>query len=157
MVGNIEGSYVSERRKLAYLRGFCVRGRGYLLKSCKRRREFLSFLNEVVAAYPDQEIHVILDNFSTHKPKRDGWLTRHKNVHFHYTPTHASWLNQIEIWFSILSRKTLKGASFTSPREVREAIDHFVESHNAAAAPFEWRKKEVYPKELKKRYADLCK
>lgn len=123
----------------------------------KRRREFLSFLNEVVASYPDQEIHVILDNFSTHKPKRDGWLARHQNVRFHYTPTHASWLNQIEIWFSILSRKPLKGASFTSPREVWEAIDHFVEAYNAAAAPFEWKKKEVYPKELKKRYADLCK
>ena len=80
----------------------------------RRRAEFLDFMNEVVADYPDQEIHVILDNLTTHKPKRDRWLARHKNVHFHFTPTHASWLNQVEIWFSILARSTLEGASFTS-------------------------------------------
>ena len=55
---------------------------------------------------------MVLDNLSTHKPKRDLWLARHPNVHFHYTPTHTSWLNQIEIWFSILSGKSLKGGSF---------------------------------------------
>ena len=80
----------------------------------RRRAEFLDFMNEVVADYPDQEIHVVLDNLRTHKPKRDRWRARHKNVHFHFTPTHASWLNQVEIWFSILARSTLKGAS--SPR-----------------------------------------
>ncbi|MBW2073047.1 MAG: IS630 family transposase, partial [Deltaproteobacteria bacterium] len=90
------------------------------------RREFLSFMNEVIAEYPDKEIHVILDNLNTHKPKRDRWLARHKNVHFHYTPTYASWLNQVEVWFSILSRRALKGASFTSPQQVRNAIDRFV-------------------------------
>jgi transposase len=113
-------------------------------------------MNEVVASYPNQEIHVILDNLSTHKPKTDRWLSRHKNMHFHYTPTHASWLNQIEIWFSILSRRALKGVSFTSPQEVREAIDRFVEIHNKNAAPFEWRKRTVFPKSLKNTYADLC-
>ena len=77
----------------------------------RRRREFLTFMNEVVAAYSDQQIHVILDNLNTHKPKKDRWLPRHKKVHFHYTPTHASWLNQAEIWFSILSRSALQGAS----------------------------------------------
>ena len=85
--------------------------------------EFLDFMNEVVADYPHREIHVILDNLSTHKPKRDRWWARHPNVHWHYTPTHASWLNQIEIWFSILTRQALRGGSFTSPRQVREAID----------------------------------
>ena len=99
---------------------------------------------------------VILDNLSTHKPKTDRWLSRHKNVHFHYTPTHASWLNQIEIWFSILSRRALKRVSFTSPQEVREAIDRFVEIHNKNAAPFAWRKRTVFPKSLKNTYADLC-
>ena len=57
----------------------------------RRRVEFLSFMNTVVADYPDREIHVILDNLSTHKPKRDMWLTRHPKVKFHYTPTHTSW------------------------------------------------------------------
>jgi transposase len=120
--------------------------------SRRRRREFLLFMNEVVASYPNKEIHVILDNLNTHKPKNDRWLSRHKNVHFHYTPTHASWLNQIEIWFSILARRALKGASFTSPQQVREAIDRFLKAHNKNAAPFEWRKRHVYPKSLKEKY-----
>lgn len=122
----------------------------------RRRREFLDFMNEVIADYPDQEIHVILDNLNTHKPKHDVWLARHKKVSFHYTPTHASWLNQIEIWFSILSRRALNGASFTSPQQIRNAIDLFIADYNKQAAPFEWRKREVYPKRLRKNYSDLC-
>ncbi len=121
----------------------------------RRRVEFLDFMNRVLAHYPDQEIHVILDNLSTHKPKRDHWLARHRNVHFHYTPTHASWLNQIECWFSILSRRALAGASFTSPQQVRDAIDSFIAAYNQQAAPFEWRKASVHPVPLKHTYADL--
>ncbi|MGH7409876.1 MAG: IS630 family transposase, partial [Candidatus Methylomirabilis sp.] len=121
----------------------------------RRRREFLAFMNEVVAAYPERDIHVILDNLNTHKPKRDRWLRRHTNVHFHYTPTHASWLNQVEIWFSILSRRALRGASFTSPRQVREAIDHFVKAHNETAAPFHWTKQHVSSKGFSSSYANL--
>ena len=121
----------------------------------RRRTEFLDFMNRIVADYPDQEIHVILDNLSTHKPKRDQWLARHKNVHFHFTPTHASWLNQVECWFSILTRRALRGASFTSPREVCDAIDRFIEAYNVKATPFEWRKAKVHPVTLKKTYADL--
>jgi transposase len=60
----------------------------------RRRIEFLDFMNRVVAGNPEREIHVILDNLNTHKPKRERWLARHKN--FHFTPTHASWLNQVE-------------------------------------------------------------
>ena len=121
----------------------------------RRRTEFLDFMNRIVADYPDQEIHVILDNLSTHKPKRDQWLARHKNVHFHFTPTHASWLNQVECWFSILTRCALRGASFTSPREVCDAIDRFIEAYNVKATPFEWRKAKVHPVTLKKTSADL--
>ncbi|MBI4199669.1 MAG: IS630 family transposase [Chloroflexi bacterium] len=64
----------------------------------RRRKEFLDFMNRLVAQYPDQELHVILDNLSTHKPKHDRWMALHPHLHFHYTPTHASWLNQIEVW-----------------------------------------------------------
>lgn len=110
----------------------------------RRRREFLSFMNDIVVDYPDQQIHVILDNLSTHKPKHDRWLQQHPNVHFHFTPTHASWLNQIECWFSILERSALDGASFTSPRETRKAIDAFVKTYNDSAEPFEWTKTEVH-------------
>jgi transposase len=123
----------------------------------RRRVEFLDFMNAVVAEHPDREIHVILDNLSTHKPRRDMWLARHRNVHLHYTPTHASWLNQIEVWFSILSRAALKGASFTDPKEVRQAIDAFVNVYNENAHPFEWRKAEVHQTTLKAKYADLCR
>jgi transposase len=122
----------------------------------RRRAEFLDFMNAVVADAPDREIHVILDNLSTHKPKRDAWLARHKNVHFHFTPTHASWLNQVEIWFSILARSTLQGASFTSVTQLRAAIDAFIDSYNQHAVPFQWRKAKVHPKGLAQRIADLC-
>src|ERR671918_2203199 len=127
-------------------------------KHTKRRRrvEFLDFMNALVADYPDQEIHVVLDNLSTHKPKRDAWLGRHKNVHFHFTPTHASWLNQIEIWFSILARSTLDGASFTSVQALRAAIDAFIQCYNQHATPFQWRKARVSPKSLTSRITELC-
>lgn len=74
----------------------------------KKWTDFQAFLNEIVGEYaPDQEIQVVLDNYGTHK-KNDEWLTRRTNIHFHFTPTSASWLNQVEIWFGILSRKALR-------------------------------------------------
>jgi len=123
----------------------------------RRRVEFLEFMNQVVANYPDREIHVIMDNLSTHKPKRDGWVSRHRHVHLHYTPTHASWLNQVEVWFSILSRHALRSASFASVKQLRHAIDRFVAAYNDTAAPFEWTKAEVHQKKLRHTYAELCK
>lgn len=120
----------------------------------RRRIEFLDFMNQVVCAYPGREIHVVLDNLKTHKPKRDMWLKRHKNVHFHYTPTHASWLNQIEIWFSILAKKSLDGASFISVEELIAHIDAFIADYNQTARPFVWTKSEVYQKRLKPCFAE---
>src|SRR5207247_2712201 len=121
----------------------------------KRREEFLAFMNQVVVAYPDQELHVVLDNFSTHKPKQDAWLRRHPNVHFHFTPTHASWLNQVEVWFSILSSHALAGTSFTSPRQVREQIDAFIAAYNQDAHPFAWTKQVVFSQHPRSTYANL--
>ncbi len=121
----------------------------------RRRRDFLDFMNQIVGLYEGLELHIILDNLNTHKPKRDRWLQRHPNVHFHYTPTYTSWLNQIEVWFSILSRRALQGASFTSPYEVREAIDRFIEAYNQNAAPFEWTKADVKQRPFVQSYADL--
>src|SRR6185295_5452120 len=92
-----------------------VTGRQY---KRRRRLEFLDFMNRVVAQNAGREIHVILDNLNTHKTKNDRWLKRHPNVHFHFTPTRASWLNQVEIWFSILAGKALRGASFNSLDEL---------------------------------------
>jgi transposase len=125
--------------------------------SRRRRREFLDFMNEVVAAHPGREIHVVLDNLNTHKPKDDRWLKRHPNVHLHFTPTYSSWLNQVECWFSILSRQALRGASFTSAKQLRQAIDDFVSAYNQKAAPFEWKKAVVFPSAPKQKYSELCK
>lgn len=119
-------------------------------KKRRRRVEFLSFMNQVVAAYPGQEIHVILDNLNTHKPKNDRWLARHKNVHFHFTPTRASWLNQVEIWFSILEGQSLHGASFTSVAELRKHIDTFIGAYNETSKPFVWTKTKAQQKRIKR-------
>jgi transposase len=127
-----------------------VTGRHY---QRRRRVEFLDFMNKIVAAYPEQEIHAIVDNLSTHKPKRDLWLARHPRVHFHYTPTHTSWLNQIEIWFSILSGKSLNGASFKSVDQLKAHIHSFIDSYNEEALPFAWTKSEVHQKRLKPCFA----
>jgi transposase len=124
-------------------------------KHRRRRVEFLDFMNQVVAGERDREIHVILDNLKTHKPKRDLWLARHKNVHFHFTPTHASWLNQVECWFSILVSKSLQDVSFTAVHQLRRHIDAFVAAHNQSARPFAWTKSQVHQKRLKPRFADL--
>lgn len=122
----------------------------------RRRVEFLDFMNGLVTAYPHRQIHVILDNLNTHKPKHDRWRQRHPNVRFHYIPTHASWLNQVEIWFSILSRQSLTAASFTSTQQLRQHIDDFVAAYNQNAHPFEWKKQAVFQKHPKLSYAHLC-
>ena len=109
----------------------------------KTQIDFQAFMEEVVKDAPlDQEIHVILDNYATHK-KNGDWLKAHPNVTFHFTPTSASWLNQIEIWFGILGRNALNGASFNSTQELAQAIDNFCEVWHENAHPFVWRKREV--------------
>jgi len=130
----------------------------------RRRKEFLTFMNDVIKQYEGQHIHVVLDNLRTHKPKHDRWLARHKNVHFHYTPTHASWLNQVEVWFSILTRHALRKSSFSSTQQLIEAstqqlieaIEKYCVAYNKNANPFEWKKQKVFQRTLKDKYANLC-
>src|SRR5262245_23185040 len=125
-------------------------------KNRRRRTEFLDFMNDLVAAYKGKDLHVILDNLNTHKPKDDRWLKRHPNVQFHFTPTRASWLNQVEIWFSILEGKSLTAASFTSVKQLREHIDAFIDSYNQNAKPFVWTKAKVKQRPFKgRRISDL--
>ena len=119
----------------------------------RRRVEFLDFMNRLLALHPDRQIHVILDNLNTHKPKHDRWLKRHPNVRFHFTPTRASWLNQVEIWFSILAGKSLDGASFNSIPQLRAHIDAFIDAYNDTARPFVWTKSKVFQKRLKPHFA----
>ena len=121
----------------------------------KKRADFQQFLDDIVADVPtSQDVHIILDNYATHK-KNDDWLNLHPNVHFHYTPTSASWLNQVEIWFGIFTRKSLRGASFSSTEELTKAIETFVSSYNQKAAPFVWRKREVKGSQIKNTIVNL--
>jgi transposase len=121
----------------------------------KRREDFLGFMDTIVAETPaDKELHVILDNYCTHK-KCDAWLEAHPNAHFHFTPTSASWLNQVEIWFGILSRKALRGASFNNTHALRQAIEDFVAAYNPTASPFRWRKREVKGSQLRNTIVNL--
>ena len=121
----------------------------------KTRADFQAFMDEVVADVPaDREIHVILDNYCTHK-KNDAWLKAHPNVAFHFTPTSASWLNQVEVWFGILTRKALKGASFDSKEALAKAIQDFCEAWHENAHPFIWRKREVKGAQLRNTIQNL--
>ena len=114
----------------------------------RRRKEFLDFMDGIVAAYPKTRLEVILNNLNTHK-KNEDWLARHPLVTFHYTPTRASWLNQVEGWFSILQGQSLSGASFTSVNQLKEHIDAFIETYNEDAEPFVWTKSKVYQRRVK--------
>lgn len=123
----------------------------------KRRVEFLAFMDELLADYQgDKEIHVILDNYCIHK-RNDEWLAKHPNVYFHFTPTSASWLNMVEIWFGIFSRKALRGADFKNTGELREAIEAYIEAYKETAKPFVWRKREVKGAQLRNTIVNLCK
>ena len=122
----------------------------------KKRPDFRSFLEDVLQDVPaDTEVHVILDNYCTHK-KNEDWLKEHPNVHFHFTPTSASWLNQIEIWFGILTRKALRGASFSSIEKLKQAIEDFVDVYHENAKPFVWKKREVKGSQPRNTIVNLC-
>jgi transposase len=123
----------------------------------KKRVDFQHFLDGVIAELPaDKEIHVILDNYSTHK-RNEEWLAKYAGrVMFHFTPTSASWLNQVEIWFSLLSRKALKGASFKGKTPLREAIEAFIGTTNRNPRPFRWRKRDVRGAQLRNTVINLC-
>lgn len=120
----------------------------------KTRQDFLEFMEGVVAEYPEQEVHVVLDNYCTHK-KNEEWLAAHPLVRFHFTPTSASWLNIVEIWFGIFSRKSLSGASFSSKEELRAQIEAYVEAYNENCKPFIWKKREVKGSQLKNNIVNL--
>jgi len=123
----------------------------------KRRVDFLAFMDQVVADLPDATaLHVILDNYCIHK-KCDAWLVAHPQVTFHYTPTSASWLNLVEVWFGLLSRKALRGASFRTVEELRLAIEAFIAAYGPTAKPFVWRKREVTGSQLRNTISNFCK
>jgi transposase len=101
---------------------------------------FCSFLEEVDGRVPeDLQIHVVMDNGSSHVSRQtQAWLAGHERFHVHLTPTHASWLNMVELFFSILARRLLKRGIFSSPEEMVEKIMAFIENYNRTAKPFRW-------------------
>ena len=113
-----------------------------MTSSCYDRHsnvEFLDFLQILDRTYPSGDLHLIVDNLSVHKHENvRRWLEGHPRIRLHFTPTHASWLNQIELWFSILSRKLLKRGIFNSTDELVAKIIGYIEKYNQTARPFQW-------------------
>jgi len=106
-----------------------------------RHHEFLTFLNQLIRAYPRRPLHVVLDNSSTHStPEVRAWLERHTRVHFHFTPTSASWMNMVEIWFSILTTQQVRRGVYHDVSELIAAIEAFIKGYNERAQPFLWTK-----------------
>jgi putative transposase len=117
--------------------------RGEVLATTHRRhrhQEFLAFLGHIDANVPsDLDIHLIIDNYGTHKHATvRAWLARRPRYHVHFTPTYASWLNQVERWFGLITQQAIRRGSFRSVPDLVARIDRFVTSYNATATPFTW-------------------
>lgn len=111
------------------------------VKPRHRRQEFLSFLRQINRAYPNQELHLVMDNYATHKTAevRD-WLEAHPRFHVHFTPTSGSWLNLVEVWFGIIDRQAIKRGVFTSVKDLNKKIREFITGWNKRKHPFVWTK-----------------
>ena len=118
---------------------------GNVLGKCYRRHrsvEFLDFLKRIDAAVPaDLDVHLVLDNYGTHKTALiRRWLIKRPRYHLHFTPTHASWLNQVERWFALLTERQIKRGSHRSVEQLEDAIREFIKVHNQQPKPFRWTK-----------------
>jgi transposase len=112
-------------------------------RTCARHRhqEFLKFLQLVARRYPRGQLHLVLDNYQTHKhPEVQAWLARHPRFHPHFTPTSSSWLNQVETWFSIVHRAAIHRGVFRSVAHLKDAIQRFLDAWNERKHPFVWVK-----------------
>jgi putative transposase len=116
---------------------------GEVLTQCRprhRHQEFLGFLRQIEKSVPeDLDVHLIVDNYCTHKhAKVRAWLAQRPRFHVHYTPTYASWLNQVERWFGIITQRAIRRGSFSSVKELIAKIEQFVAAYNKTKAPFNW-------------------
>ena len=116
---------------------------GKVLTQCKKRhrhQEFLSFLKHIDANVPAElDIHLVIDNYATHKsPKVKQWLAERPRYHLHFTPTYASWLNQVERWFGLITQQAIRRGSFRSVPDLVSKIKTFVKHYNEQATPFKW-------------------
>src|SRR5688500_3652878 len=117
---------------------------GKVTEACTQRhrhQEFLAFLKQVAAAYPRRQLHVMVDNLSTHThPAVRAWLERHPRVQLHFTPTSGSWLNLVEAFFSIITRQALRRGNFPTVADLIAAIERFIDAWNDRCRPFTWAK-----------------
>lgn len=117
---------------------------GKVTEACTERhrhQEFLAFLKQVAAAYPRRQLHVVVDNLSTHThPAVQVWLARHPRVTLHFTPTSGSWLNLVEAFFSIITRQALRRGNFPTVADRIAAIQRFIDAWNDRCTPFTWTK-----------------
>jgi putative transposase len=116
---------------------------GTVITQCKRKhchQEFLAFLKQIEQQVPEHlDIHAIVDNYATHKHATiKRWLARHPRWHIHHTPTYASWLNQVEIWFNLITQQAIRRGTFTSVRELVAKIQAYSENYNRHPRPFVW-------------------
>ena len=110
-------------------------------KNRHRHQEFLAFLKHVARAYPDYELHLVMDNYAAHKhPNVRSWLAANPRIHVHFTPTSGSWLNLVEVWFSIIERQAIHRGSFPSVRDLMIKIRAFINGWNDRCHPFIWTK-----------------
>jgi putative transposase len=117
--------------------------KGKVLTQCRphhRHQEYLGFLREIEKNVPETlDVHIIVDNYATHKhPRVKRWLVARPRFHVHFTPTYASWLNQVEIWFNRITQQAIRRGSFRSVKELIEKIDQYVRASNTHAHPFAW-------------------
>lgn len=111
------------------------------VKPKHRRQEFLAFLRQIDRAYPDAELHLVMDNYATHKtPEVNAWLQKHPRFHTHFTPTSGSWLNLVEVWFGIIDRQAIRRGIFTSVKDLNAKIRQFITGWNDRKHPFVWTK-----------------
>ena len=116
---------------------------GEVTAQCKRRhrhQDYLAFLRHIDKNIPEQlDIHLVVDNYATHKHARvKAWLARRPRYHVHSTPTYASWLNQVERWFGIITQQAIRRGSFSSVPQLTRKINDFVENYNENCRPFAW-------------------
>jgi transposase len=106
-----------------------------------RHEEFLKFLKQVAKTYPRVKLHIVCDNYATHKhPAVRAWLETHKRITMHFTPTSGSWLNMVEIFFGIITRQAIRRGTFTSVKDLTGAIGIFIDAWNERCEPFVWTK-----------------
>ena len=121
-----------------------VKSGSVLGQTCHRHRslEFRKFLDRVAVSVPsDQEVHIIMDNYSTHKTARiRAWFAKRPRFRVHFTPTYGSWLNQVERWFAELTMKQIRRGAHRSVSELERAIQESLDAHSADPKPFVWTK-----------------